>query len=187
MSNADIKPLRHGLVTRFLNRYPSTNVPVFAIGIIVYGFLILVGPQKPFNAPLYQLVFQTVHRPVWGVAFMLAGVAALIRVRIETAMLLTFVISLWATNWLVATIAHPDTVPAFSPVLVTAVAVSLAISVARRGARFFPRMIPESQATRYLDIALAEAHARANLYVQAESMADRIEHMVAKLSNRLEQ
>lgn len=168
-----------GWMNRLLDRYPSTNVPVFGFGVALYGFLLLVGSRLPYQAPIYQHVFSVVPRELWAAAFLVTGLAALAWVRLITAMALTFVLMLWAANWLIATVSHPEDVPAFSPVLICSVAASLAISVARRGAtfgsgHFYP----------HLSAAIADAQGKAAAYGAAESLIGDLETMVNALSYR---
>ena len=168
-----------GWVRRFLGRYPSTNVPIFGFGVMVYGWFLLLGSPIPFRAPIYLHVFSVVPRGLWAAAFIVTGLGALYWVSVISAMALIFVLMLWAANWLVATLSHPEDVPAFSPVLICAVAVSLAVSVARRGATFgaghyYP----------HLSAAIADAQGKAAAYGSAESLLGDLETMVSALSYR---
>lgn len=119
----------------FLSRYPSTNVPVFAVGSAVYGALMAVSSEAQYRAKVYQLIFDIAPRFVWAALFLTAGIAVLVRVNLVTTLALTAVLFLWSALILASLIVHFGEVPLAAPVLPCSMAVALGVSVSRRGIR----------------------------------------------------
>lgn len=119
----------------FLSRYPSTNVPVFAAGSVIYGALMVASSDAQYQAKVYELIFDIAPRVVWGLVFVAVGVAVLVRVNVATTLALAALLFLWSALILASLIAHSGQVPLAAPVLPCSMAVALGVSVSRRGIR----------------------------------------------------
>lgn len=134
---------------RVVARYPASAEPVIALGVAVYGLLTLLGSAAPYRNATFRVTFEIAPRWVWSAAFIVAGVAALIWVRMWTAMLLLFTLMLWAMNILVATVVYHHDVPMSSPVLILTLAFTLGAGLSSRGAQYAPP--PPRRPTTYDD------------------------------------
>lgn len=119
----------------FLSRYPSTNVPVFAIGAAVYGALMAASSDNQYRAKVYESIFQIAPRVVWGVVFVVVGVAVLVKVNLATTLALTATLFLWSALIFASLITNVGDVPFAAPVLPCSMSVALGLSVSRRGIR----------------------------------------------------
>jgi hypothetical protein len=69
---------------------------VIGIGSVIYGAGMAAGPDAGFRAASYATAYELVERRVWGAAFLLAGLAVVLRLSVRSAMALAGVLGMWA-------------------------------------------------------------------------------------------
>jgi hypothetical protein len=126
----------YGRLNRWLlRRYHSVATPYAAAGAVVYGALLGIGDARSYSPPaLVEGPFAIAPRWAWVVLFVTAGTLVLTIVRAWAVGALVACLFIWAatlalSTWLLA----PDSSPT-GPVWPAVVAVTLAASVAVRGA-----------------------------------------------------
>jgi hypothetical protein len=127
-----------------VRRYGSVNVPIFSIGVIIYGAVMVLAPLQSFRAIAYrQGPFLLVGQRWWGLAFVAAGVTALMVRHLLAVFPLLLVVSGWAVAMLIAA-ATVDGVSPVAGIFPAMVAVALLVSVSIRGFRP-PHLRPDAR------------------------------------------
>lgn len=97
---------------RQLRRYGSTNVPITAVGAIIYGVVLLTSPATSFTAVAYrQGPFLIADQRIWGLTFAAAGVVALSVRRTEAVIPLILVVAGWAVALMFAAFTQQTVSP----------------------------------------------------------------------------
>jgi hypothetical protein len=92
-----------------------------------------------FDTAPYRYVFGSIHRPEWGLVFLISGLLALVagslpdRILLASTILLMTAVGTWAFMWLAAAIA--GVVPRHAPVAWLIVFLTITAAVKRRGIR----------------------------------------------------
>ena len=125
---------RHDM-RQLLRRYGSVNVPIFGVGLIVYGTVMILAPERSFGALAYQQgPFLLCGKNWWGAAFVIASILALTIRHLTAIFPLMCVVAGWGIAMMIAA-ATVDGVSPLAGIYPMMVAVALLVSVAIRGFR----------------------------------------------------
>jgi hypothetical protein len=130
-----------------VRRYGSVNVPIFSLGLIIYGAVMVLAPLQSFHALVYQEgPFLLAGQRWWGLAFVASSVIALMVRHLLAIFPLLLVVSGWAVAMLIAA-ATVDGVSPVAGIFPAMVAVALLVSVSIRGFRP-PHLRPDARPIR---------------------------------------
>ena len=115
-----------------LDRYGSVNVPITALGSIVYGTAMLIAPARLYAAPGFTAPFEVLPQRAWGALFILAGALVLLVVNVVTVGLLAMTLCVWAALVMASAFSAPGASPS-GWVWPAVIAAQLVVSVSRRG------------------------------------------------------
>lgn len=93
-------------VPRYLQHWASLVPPFAATGYVLIGFGLFIDPNHYTN-PAYQVV-ATVPLRLWGVAFLLTSIIALVRFSERAVMVLAWLLLMWAFGIFLATFVTMD-------------------------------------------------------------------------------
>lgn len=100
-----------GLSRGTLRRWTSPNVPITAVGMVLYGLVFIAAPREYSTERWLNGPFVLVHRPVWAAVFIAAGLLALIVPRLWSAWFLSLVVTGWLFSILWALWSTPGWTP----------------------------------------------------------------------------
>lgn len=118
---------------RVFERHASLTVPALSIALIVYGAGLVAGPSA-YRAQAFEVAFAFASPTAWGLAFVVAGSAGLLRVNALTTAALLIVALAWAfALFSAAALGRAESPTGW--VWPAACAVTTAVSVARKGVK----------------------------------------------------
>ena len=123
-------------------RYGSGNVPITAVGILLYGTIMLFAPRASYQNPVFSIgPFDLAPKPVWAIAMIASSLLALIFLTWWALFPLLAVVTCWALSIVVAGFSLPQVSPT-AGITWLIIAAQLLFGVAKRGVRAHNRPKP---------------------------------------------